>query len=327
MTEALPSRDEFASRTNEAPGILNAIRDNLADPTLPESQSIESVSPSLHLGAVGATRSAWLGPAWAALCGLIASATFSFDAPDLLVAAFVFILADWAWPALWTTCVRTDWLAPIGHWPNTPAPARSIQVPYLQPGSPGDRWLTWAARAGAWWRSFFAPMAGASATSALAALAIGLALSAAIGWRALALTLAVVALTGVGALRALRTGLDSDWLRSIVYGALPWWLGHAAFAPLTAESAGISVLFGLAYRALMNTTQADRAPSPAGLIAPQIVAAAALFSGYEPVAAFVVVLALAAQAALRALLTDHSFARRAQFWLMLAMLACAIAVT
>jgi len=44
----------------------------LTDTDLPESHSVESVSPSLHLGAIGAARSTWLGPAWAALCGLIA---------------------------------------------------------------------------------------------------------------------------------------------------------------------------------------------------------------------------------------------------------------
>jgi len=298
----------------------------LSDTTLEESHGVESVSPSLRLGAIGATRSAWLGPAWAALCGLIASAKFSFDAPGLLIAAFVFILADWVWPALWMTFVRTDWLAPIDRWQAVSAPTRSIRLPYLQPGSLGDRLLIRAARAGAWWRSSFAPMAGASVASGLAALVIGLALSAAIGWRALALTVAVIAITGIGTLRALRTALDSDGLRSIVYGTLPWWLGHAAFGPLTVESAGMGVLFGLAYRAVMDAAQGDRAPSPAGLMAPQIAAAAVLFGGREAVAAFVIALTIAAQAALRAFLADHPFARRAQFWLMLAMLVCAIAI-
>ncbi len=298
----------------------------MADTTLSESDSLESVSPSLNLGAIGAARSTWLGPAWAALCGLIASAAFSFDAPNLLIAAFVFIVVDWAWPAIWTVCVRTDWLAPIERWHESAAPARASGLPYLQPGSPADRLLTWTARFGWWLRSSFAPLAGASAASGLAALAIGSALSAAIGWRALALNLAVVAITGLGMLHALRTALDSDGLRSIVYGTLPWWLGHAAFAPLTVESAGIGVLFGLAYRAMMVAVAGGRAPSLAGLIAPQLLAAAALFGGRQPATAFVVVLATVAQAALRTFLVDHPFVRRAQAWLMAAMLACAIAI-
>ena len=298
----------------------------MSDTTLPESDSLESVSPSLNLGAIGSARSTWLGPAWAALCGLIASAAFSFDAPNLLIATFVYILVDWTWPAVWTVCVRTDWLAPMDRWHESAAPERPIRLPYLQAGSPADRLLIWMAHLGSWLRSSFAPLAGSSVASGLAALVIGVALSAAIGWRALALTLAVVAITGMGTLHALRTALDSDGLRSIVYGTLPWWLGHAAFEPLTVESAGMGVLFGLAYRAMMDVAQDGRAPSPAGLIVPQFLAAVVLFGGGRPAAAFLVVLAIVAQAALRTFLVDHPFARRAQAWLMAAMLTCAFAI-
>lgn len=296
----------------------------MTDTTLDETQTVEPVSPSLHLGAFGAARSSWLGPAWAAVCGLIASAAFVFDGPHLLLAAFVFILADWTWPALWTTLVRTDWLASIIRWPEMPPPVRSIALPYTRPGSPADRFLNWAARAGSWWRTIFMPATGASVLSGLAALVIALAVSVAIGWRPLALTLAVMAIVGLGTLRALRAAIDSDWLRSVVYGVLPWWLGHAAFAPLTAESAAMGVLFGLAYRAVMES--GDHAPRLPGLIAPQIVAVVALFGGRQPIAAFVVAATIVAQAALRTFLTDAPFAHRAQFWLMIAMSACAIAV-
>ena len=288
-----------------------------------ESHLVEAVGPALHLGAVGAPRSTWLGPAWAALCGIAASA-FAFDALDVLLAVFVLILVDWAWPAIWTSSVRTDWLAPFAHWRETPASARSLGLPYLQPGSPADRLMGWGSRAAAWSRSYFAPMAGISAASLFVVLIIGLALSAVVGWRAAALTLAVLALTGIGAWRAMRAALDSDWLRSIVYGVLPWWLGHAAFAPLTVESALMGILFGLAFRALMGL--GERAPSPFGLIAPQVAAALALFIGDQPAASFVVVLTVVAQSALRAFLTEHTFARRAQAWLMLGMVTCAVAV-
>ena len=297
----------------------------MIDTPAAEPRDVESVSPLLHLGAVTPARSTWLGPAWAAVCGLIASGAFTFDAPNLLIAALLYIVVDWAWPAIWTTSVRTDWLAPIARWHDAPAPVRSIRLPYLQAGSPGDRLLARAAHFGSWWQSIGVPLVGHSVSSGLVALLIGLSLSAAIGWRGLALTLSVLALSGLGTLRALRAGVDSDTLRSIVYGMLPWWIGHAAFAPLGAESAGMGVLYGLAYRGIMSS--GERAPSPAGLIAPQIVAAIALFGGSQPVAAFFVALSVAAQIALRTFLTGHAFARRAQMWLMIAMLAGAIAVT
>jgi hypothetical protein len=307
----------------------------LADTPPPESQAVEPVGPSLYLGAIGASRSAWIGPAWAALCGLIASAAFSLNGQNLLSAAFVLIVADWAWPALWMACVRTDWLAAIARWPDTLPPERSLQLPYLQPGSPGDRLLRWAMRVAAWRRSFFAPLAGSGCSSALVALVISLSLSAALGWRALALSLAVIAITGMGTLRAARTAIDSDGLRSIVYGALAWWLGHAAFAPLTVPSAAMGVLFGLAYRARMGAAGDERAPltldatsrgAPAGLIAPQVVAAIALFASGHPAAAFVAALAIGAQAGLRTFLAGHTFARQSQAWLAATMLVCAIAI-
>lgn len=289
-----------------------------------ESHNLEAVSPSLNLGAVNALRSTWLGPGWAALCGLVASAALTSSGLDVLIAVLVFIVADWAWPAIWTTCVRTDWLASFAHWAELAVSAPARRPPYLQPGSPGDRLLAGLARLGAWWRAIGASMLGASLTSGLVASIVGLALSAAIGWRALALTLAVFALTALGVLRALRASIDSDGLRAIVYGVLPWWLGHAAFAPPTAESAGMAILFGAVYWTLMAS--GDRAPSTARLIAPQILAAIALFAGRAIWPAFIVGLAIFAQVALRTFLSEHDFARRAQVWLIPAMLACAIAV-
>ena len=296
----------------------------LTETPLHETHTVESVSPSLNLGAIGAPRSTWLGPAWAALCGLIASSAFTFDGPSLLIALFAFLLVDWVWPAVWTTCVRTDWLASLERWRATPTPLRHGRWPYFQLDSPGDRLLGWSARLSVWRRSSLAPMAGASLVSLLVALIIGLALSFAIGWRALALSLAALALTGVGTLRSLRTALDSDGLRSMVYGTLPWWLGHAAFAPLSVASAGAGLLFGMAYWAMMGSGQ--DAPSPAALAAPQILMALAVFGGGQPAAAFVMALAISAQLALRTFLIEHPFARRAQVWLMVAMLAAAIAI-
>jgi len=285
-----------------------------------ESHPAEAIGPSLHLGALNATRGTWLGPGWSALCGVIASGAFAFDASNLLLVAFVLILVDWTWPALWTMVVRTDWLAPIARWPETPIIAHSMHLPYLRSGSPGDRLLSWLARVRLWWRSFLMPMTDVSVPSSVATFLIAIVISVAIGWRALALTFAMLALTLLGVLRALRLRYDSNGLRAMVYGTLPWWLGHVAFAPLTLESASIGLMFGLAYRGLM----ADH--NWPGLIMPQVAVAAILFGGYQPEAAFVILIAVVAQGALRSFLRGNAYARRAQIWLMLAMLCGALAL-
>jgi hypothetical protein len=292
--------------------------------TTHDTHAVEAISPTLHLGAIGALRSTWLGPAWGALCGLVASGAFRFEATHLLIAAFVFGLADWAWPAAWTTGVRTDWLAPAARWRDVEPRSSALRLPYLQGNSPADRGLRWGARLAAWVRFVFAPMVGPSALSLFVAVVAAVVLSLAVGWRAWLLTLAALALVGIGALRAWRTAADSDRLRSIVYGTWPWWLGHAAFAPLTIESAALGVLFGFTFQALMGSD--ERAPSPTRLIAPQAAVALILFAGGPLPAAFAVTLALIAQAALRSIFTGHPYARRAQVWLMAAMLASAVAV-
>ena len=292
----------------------------MADKPLSESHPIEAIGPSLHLGAFNTTRATRLGPAWAAVCGVVASGAFAFDGPNLLLAAFVLILVDWAWPALWTMLVRTDWLAPLARWSQTPLVTHALRLPYLRSGSPADRLLSWVARVREWWRLFLMPMTDVSAPSSVAALSIALLISILLGWRALALTLAVLALTCIGVLRALRLRYDPDGLRALVYGALPWCLGHVAFAPLTLESAGIGLLFGWAYRGLMAES------SWLGLLASQVVVAAILFGGHLPEAAFVVLVAVAAQGALHSFLRGSDYARRAQIWLMLAMLSSALAL-
>lgn len=167
-------------------------------------------------------------------------------------------------------------------------------------------------------------MTDVSVPSIIAALTLALVLSVAIGWRALSLTLAVLALTLMGVLRALRFGVDPTSLRALVYGTLPWWLGHTAFASLSVESAGLGLLFGLAYRALM--AEGESAPSLIALISPQVVLTLGLFAGSQPLGALIVALAIVAQIALHSFLKSTAFAQRAQIWLMLAMLAAAISL-
>lgn len=285
--------------------------------------SAEAISPTLHLGGIHVLRTTWLGPAWSAFCGMIASSAIDLGGLSLLVGGLSLVVADWAWPALWTTCVRTNWRAPLARWREVPSLDAGLS-PQLRPGSPGVRYLNALRRAGLWWRSFGSSMVGASVSSGWVALVVAVLVSATIGWRALALTLAVVALTGLGTLRALHSATDSNTLRAVVYGVLPWWLGHAAFTSLTLESAGIGLLFGWTYRVLMES--GDHKPVPAGLFLSQVGVAVVLFAGSQFVPAFVVGLAIAAQASLRSFLVAHSFARRAQAWLMLAMLVCALAI-
>jgi hypothetical protein len=43
------------------------------------------------------SRTLWLSPAWAVLCGLVASSAFAWTGRDVLIVALAVVIADGAW--------------------------------------------------------------------------------------------------------------------------------------------------------------------------------------------------------------------------------------
>ena len=60
----------------------------------------------------------WIGPAWAVVCGVIASNGFGWQGADWLRLALLILLADACWGSLWAAIGSTDWATPIRNWPD-----------------------------------------------------------------------------------------------------------------------------------------------------------------------------------------------------------------
>jgi hypothetical protein len=246
-------------------------------------------------------RALWLSSAWAVLCGLIASSAFVWTGRDVLIAALAVVIADGAWATQWWGLVDTDWRPLFAIW-NAIWVERSA-APVARRGSPADRSQHNLARLRAWWRSGGQEQAGTPLFSALAALALGVLLSAVVGWQALALTLAAFALTQIAAILRLHGrainwlhGRAINWLHGLVAVGLTWLLGHAAFGELTLLSALAAVIFSFTYAALLDLAQG--AATARRWLVPQLILVIVLIWLQQPIAALALIAVLMAQALL-----------------------------
>ena len=267
------------------------------------------------------SRVLWLSPAWAVLCGLIASSAFVWTGRDVLIAALAVIIADGEWATQWWGLVDTDWRQLFANW-NGIAVTRTEGRLALR-GSPADRSQHNLARLRAWWQAGGREQAGTPLISALAALALGVVLSAVISWQVLALTFAAFAVTQIALILRLH-GRPVNWLHGFVAIGLTWMLGHAAFGELTLLSAFAAVVFAFVYAALLDLAQGASATRRWLLL--QLILVVVLIWLQQPIAALALIALLVAQALLATAMHSLDFARAAQWWLMLAMLVVALGI-
>ena len=267
------------------------------------------------------SRTLWLSPAWAVLCGLVASSAFAWTGRDVLIAALAIVIADGAWATQWWGLVETDWRQLFANWNAIPV-ERSPSSLALR-GSPADRSQHNLSRLRMWWQTSGREQGGTPLFSALVALGLGVLLSAIIGGSALALTLAAIAVTQIALLLRLH-GRSINWLHGFVAIGFPWLLGHAAFGGITLLSTLTAVVFSVAYGAMLDLAQGGAA-TRRWLLA-QLVLVVVLIVLQQPIAAVALISLLIAQSLLATVLHTLDFARSAQWWLMLAMLVVALGI-
>jgi hypothetical protein len=267
------------------------------------------------------SRTLWLSPAWAVLCGVIASSAFVWTGRDIVIAALAVVIADGAWATQWWGFVDTDWRLLFANWADI-AVERSASSLALR-GSPADRSQHSLARLRLWWQAGGREQAGTPLFSALVAVALGVLLSAIIGWQALALTFAALALTQIALILRLHQRAV-NWLHGFVAIGLTWMLGHAAFGAHTVWSALAAVIFSCAYAAMLDLAQG--AAATRRWLLPQITLVIGLIVLQQPIATLALIALLIAQALLATVTHGIDFARAAQWWLMLAMLVVALGI-
>ncbi len=264
------------------------------------------------------TRQLWLTPAWAVLCGMVASGAFLWTGRDVLIALLAVVIADGMWATQWWGLVETDWRQLFADWKTIPVEHADRSLALR--GSPADRSQHGLARLRVWWRTIGREQAGMPLFSAFFALALGVLLSAVISWQAVALTFIAFAVTQIAVIMQLQ-GRSPRWLQGFVTVGLAWVLGHAAFGALTLLSVVAAVLFSWSFATLLALAQG--AVSRRWLL-PQVILLIILVWLQQPIAALAALTLLAAQALLATVLQSQDFARAAQWWLMLAMLVAAL---
>jgi hypothetical protein len=270
------------------------------------------------------SRILWLSPAWAVFCGIIASGAFVWTGRDVLIALLAVLLADGAWATVWWGLVETNWPQLIGRWPLVdPEPVDRPWLP-AQPDSPADRAQQWTARWRAWRRAVLWPEAGTPLLSALVSSGLAIVLSAIIGWPALLLSLGAIALIQIGLLLEHRHGRASHGARGALDVGLAWALGHTAFGALTPLSIGLAALFAIVYASSLDLARGGR--QRRGWLLPQVIVVSILVVIQQPLAAFAATSLLIAQALLATAQRGLPFAQASQGWLLLAMLAAALAI-
>jgi hypothetical protein len=195
-----------------------------------------------------------LGAGWAALGGGLAAAGLALTPETLLRLALVWLLADPILGVVWDLGAGPPGASARGLWrrlrdarpPETFAPVRLL--PYLQPGSPGDR-LAWRlGRLRSVWRTRLWPEAGQEMAALATALVLALLLGLALGRGVLALVLASLALSWPAA----RAAPSGDSSRAALWRALgefgvPWLIGVLALGRLAWPLAWLGACYTIAY--------------------------------------------------------------------------------
>lgn len=281
-------------------------------------------------------------PAWAALCGAIASGGFHWGTTDLVRLVAVMFLAEVGWASVWAAVTSPAWADPLRRWailraqleqPPGPPPTEGPQqgafwLPYLREDAPGGALARWLAALRAWWADSARPVVGPVLNGLLITTLLSLLLATLLGPRLVLLTLAAFATTQLAFALSPRPGQPGAISQAVVWVGLPWLAGHVAFSPLNFPSTGLALAYSLAIAGLIRTTDDRRWVNLALLNLGQALAIAILLAGGQvPGAGVVGLLAfpiVVMQPWLRRGLAGESFVRRAQWPLMLAMLVSVV---
>ena len=269
----------------------------------------------------------WLGPAWASVCGVVASNDVGWQGEDWLRLALLILLVDGGWGTVWAALGSTDWATPLRRWRKWRSGEPGASLPYTQPGSPGDRWSRRLGQFRSWWRDILWPGCGPAISAIAIAVPITALLGGLLGPELLLLSLAALAVMQLGLAWVGGRGTVTPGWDAVVAVLLPWLAGHIAFGSPTVSSATLALSFAVAYGAAWRTK------SRGGrllLVGAHLLAAALLIALYRPLEGGATLLLLIPQMELlpwvRTSETSGWFRRYTRPWLIAAMLIAAWAL-
>ena len=271
----------------------------------------------------------WLGPAWAALCGAVASGWLTLSGQNLLFLLIVLFLADALWGTLWHLIAEQDWFV-SSNWRSPAQEASLTALPYTAPGSPSHRIFSRLGRKLAWWRAVFWPRQGPAFVGLVVALPLTLILAVILGQRVIILTSAALAIMVLALLCARRHSPPPLSLRAILEMGLAWLAGHTAFGSLTMWSFLLAAFYTVAYHSCLKLARNSGKPSLVLLKVSQAAVIVLLIFLRQPVVAGVMGLLLLPQMLLQPFLGQGQvelwYLRRTRPFLMAGMLLAALAI-
>jgi len=293
-----------------------------------DERGVENVL--LGLGAWWAKPRIWLGPAWAVLCGGLASGRLGFNGMTVLVLLLSLFLGD---PLLGTIWREASIIASPSN-PTSPSERSKVRLsplPYTLPGSLADRLLCGLEERLAWWSSVWPKFEGPLAGLAFA-LPLALVLAILLGRSVVILIAVALILVAWESLRLHGGGEPSRLLRASYAGGVAWLVGYLAFVPQVAiQRYGEALLWALIYTgvvyALQSIDKGERHKGMSVLNLVQIFGVAVLILTREPILAGVAGLLLLPQMLLQPVLKRRDwYLRRTQLFALMAMMVGALAV-
>ena len=281
----------------------------------------------------------WLGPAWAVLCGAVASGGLAIDWGTVVLLLLAVLLADPVLGSVWGLVTGGHLASPQPAKINPRSPQTAPALPYTQPGSVASRFLEYLNGKLMVWRSVIWPQAGASILAFGCLGAFALLLAAVLG--ALPFIFAVVALgVAVGRVRlASKRDAVSRQLASLYLAALPWLIGYVAFGEIDITAGGFrpfaqplvwAAAYGMVFHAYSLIGGQRLSRGAALLVIAQVAAVAALILVKQPILAGTVALLLVPQMMLQPALLSVGdgvwYLQRIRVFTLLATLATATAM-
>lgn len=224
----------------------------------------------------------WLVPLWFLLCGVVASAGWTWTGNSVLRLFLGLLLAGPLLGTAWGVSIHVR--SQIGLWNRLSNDTKSnpaFALPYTLAGSVSSRFATRLSIFALWWQEA-RPVVRKALAQLIASTVFSLTVAAQLGQQSLAITaFALVIAYTIGLSRG-------QWVcNPVVCISIPlclaWLLGHAAFATLHPLSFVAAASFALVFSGCFTTNQTGQ-----GLIwqvVPQAVVVASLIACYQPVAA------------------------------------------
>jgi hypothetical protein len=267
----------------------------------------------------------FLGPAWAALCGAVASGGLTLNGQSILFLILTLLLCDvllGAWRALW---LHADWRTAL---PRNLANAKVwLRAPGDLPKSFFPRTWETLSRRVRFLREVIWPLVDSEMIGMLIAGILALCIAAVLGLVPLALTGAAMAISLIEGELGVERGRG---LRAVFEIVLPWLIAQSVFGAFSWLSFVFAGLFTLVYRALLGLAVDRRERWLVWNNLAQLAVVLILVASNTPVGAGVVALALLAQvlwqARFRMDYDGQSYAQHAQSYVLVSMLIAGLSL-